>query len=155
VRVLMIILTLLFVFSASLPGLELKAKGPGESTDYTLNKRFSFNDVLFRLGQVKSALNSFASLTSAAEGKIAKEELQRIGNVDWETQNIGFPNWLTGIEGALRLQNYEIKKLQYELAFEKSKQGELDANEVAKFRKLFEDEEASFQKFWVSFRVVD
>lgn len=96
-----IIIFLLF-FSVSVSAeLNLKPVNPNESVDYTFNKRLSFENSLNRIKQIESALDSFRKLTDVSKDKISIEEFNTIGNTEWESQNLGFPNWTKAIEGTL------------------------------------------------------
>jgi hypothetical protein len=139
----------------ALSELILKDIDSNETKNYTLNNRFSYENSLGRLNQIKSALNSFCLLTDKAEKVLPLSEMKNIDNANKETQLIGFPNWTGSIEGTLRKQQYQIKQLEYELAQIKFDQGIIKKEELLKKKSDFEQEEKEFQKFWDNFHVVD
>ena len=151
------IVLLCFVF-VSLPAhaeLNLKPVHPDEDADYTFNQRFSVQDSLSTLNQINSALESFRKLTELSVGKIPEEKLKEIGNTGWEIQNLGFMNWGGAIKGTLYKQDYLIKKLEYELALEKAKNGKTNKDELLTAEKAFNEAEKKFQAFWNSFSIGD
>lgn len=48
--------------------------------------------------------------------QFAGEDLIEVGNLDWETQNLGFANWPKSIRGYMDYQAYEIAKLKLVIA---------------------------------------
>ncbi len=150
-----IVLLLVFVALPVFGQLKLKDVNPDEPADYTFHKRFSLENSLRRIKQVREALASFCELTEESRAKLSEEEMSTIGNTDWERQNMGFHNWVGAIEGTLRKQNYQVKKLELELAREKHKSGRLEEKELKQKEVCYEKAEAEFQKFWDSFVIVD
>jgi len=95
-----------------------------------------------RLDQIQEALASFSRFTDLVRTKsnlnkdykiplidpnripknariisqFSGEDLLAIGNLDWETQNLGFANWPKSIKGHMDYQAYEIAKLKLEIA---------------------------------------
>ena len=126
-----------------------------EPADYTYNKRFSFSNAMRRLKQIQGALSSFQKLTEISSGKLDKKELTNIGNTDWETQNLGFYNWVRSVEGTVMKQDYVIQKLELELSKLRFKEGQLTEKELEKKQETFEQTEKKFQEFWDSFKVMD
>jgi len=133
--------------------------------DDDFEKRFEYKESMSRLGQIESALWSFRDLTEqllnhneivVKEGESdLKHGIKEIENTSWETQNLGFPNWITAVEGTLRRQDYTIKKLQYEL--EKSKVGSADSeNErLTLLHKEYKDAEAELKQFLENVTIAD
>lgn len=130
--------------------LQLQPIHPDESVNYTLEQRFSLENSLTALGQIKGALNSFRQLTETN-----KTSLGNVGNTDWETQNLGFFNWVGAVEGTLNKQNYQIKQLEYELAQTQYQDGKI-AQAILN-QKLAEYQQAkhNFVAFWQSFKIAD
>jgi len=149
------ILILIFIALPVIGQLKLKDVNPDEPADYTFHKRFSLENSLRRIKQVREALASFQKLTEKSRDKLSEEEMSTIGNTDWERQYMGFHNWVGAIEGTLRKQDYQIKKLELELAREKHKSGRLEEKEFKQKEACYRKAEAEFQKFWDSFVVVD
>ncbi|MHC4356321.1 MAG: hypothetical protein ACYS0H_26760 [Planctomycetota bacterium] len=136
--------------------LDPKSSGPvGEPAEHTLHRRFSTTYALGCLRKIASGLSSFDELTRESKTLISRERLKEIGNTDWETQNLGFPNALGAVEGTLRRQECLIKKRSYELALERAKTGKPDKKQLAKARKEKEQAEKSYRKFLDSFSIVD
>ena len=135
--------------------LNLKPVHPDEPTEYTYNKRFSIENSLRSLSQIRSALKSFRKLTNEAKAKLSKDKFQRIGNTDPATQDLGFMNWAGAIEGTLYKNDYVIKKLQYELTMEKVKSNQLNKSELEKAETELRQAEQRFQDFWNSFGIGD
>jgi hypothetical protein len=133
----------------------LSPVSPDEPLEDTLSDRFSLANSLERLQQIRGALSSFVQLTEKSKPALGERAIARIGNTDWEIQNLGFPNWVGSVEGTLRKQDYQIKKLEFELATKQYEDGEvsqavLDEKEVA--YRLAEQE---FRAFWHSFEIAD
>ncbi len=155
-KVSIVILLMIFIALPVIGQLRLKNDlNPDETVDHTFNKRFSLENSLRRIKQVREALASFCKLTEKSRGKLSEEEMSAIGNTDGERQNMGFHNWVGAIEGTLRKQDYQIKKLELELAREKYKSGRLEEKELKQKEACYKKAEAEFQKFWDSFVIVD
>jgi len=134
---------------------DLKPVHPDEPPDYTYNERFSSKRSLESLSIIKSALDSFKRLTEASSGKIPKKTLAKIGNTDWEIQNLGFTNHVGTVKGTILKQEYLIRKLTYELAEMKAKSGEISQAELSAMKIDYEKAENQFQNFWNSFHIED
>ena len=134
---------------------DLKPVHPDESPDYTYNERFSSKSSLESLSIIKSALDSFKRLTEASSGKIPKKTMAKIGNTDWEMQNLGFTNHVGTVKGTILKQEYLIKKLTYELAQKKAKSGEISQAELSTIKTDYEKAEKQFRYFWKSFHIED
>jgi len=126
-----------------------------ESTARILERRFSFQNSLTRVKQIRKALESFHNLTKESKGKLSSKILARIGNTDGSVQYIGFPNWTGAIEGTLRKQDYQIQKLEYELAKYKYQVGRIVESELQQKEKNYRESEHAFRAFWSSFYIVD
>ncbi len=135
--------------------LNLRPVHPDESARQTFEQRFSLDQALSSLEILRASLQSFQKLTEEVEGKISKERLKEIGNTDWEMQNLGFRNHPKSIEGALRKQDYQIKKLQYQLAEAQNREGTKNLNDLLEAKKVYDQAEKDFQEFWKNFRVAD
>ncbi|MCX5810045.1 MAG: hypothetical protein NTX36_11865 [Proteobacteria bacterium] len=144
------------VLASSAQGeLNLRPVHPDEPVGYTYNKRFSFDEAVTSLNTIRLSLESFRLLTEEAKGKISGKRLKEIGNTDWETQNLGFKNMPFCIEGALKKQDYLIKRLQHELAKYEIKDGRISEKELLEAKKSFETAEKSFQTFWDNSGIAD
>lgn len=137
--------------------LELLPRGieDGEPVKYTFNNRFSFDSAIESLRGIRNMLSSFTILTEQARKSIPKEKMNEIGYTSGEEQTLGFSNTPNAVEGALRKQEYLIKKLRYELAGYKLKSGEINQDLYKKIEKEYQDEKASFKIFWNEFQIAD
>ncbi|MFZ5643841.1 MAG: GerMN domain-containing protein [Bacillota bacterium] len=120
-----------------------------------LENRFSLANAETRISQVDQALKSFRLLTEKSKGKITGEELQKIGNTGWEAQNLGFPNWVGDVRGTLKNQDYQVKKLDYELAKRMYQAGEIKKEELDRKEAAFNKSKADLQAFVDSFTIAD
>lgn len=138
-------------------GLDLKpVQSPAEEpVAYTLHRRFSQAEALQRLDQVQAALLSFERLTTLAKPVVPAEKLTELGNLDWETQNLGFANWVGAVRGTVHKQHYVIARLQYDLALERLKHKETNAEHTEKARQEYEQAKKTFLDFWNSFCIAD
>ena len=112
-------------------------------------------NALVDIRKVSKALDSFTKLTDLSRKTMSKELLRSIGNTAGDTQNIGFDNWIGGIEATVLKQEYQIKKLKHELAQKRFKLGEIKQEELQKAKKEYEEGEKKFQEFWDSYGVFD
>ncbi len=128
---------------------------PDEPAAATADERFSFDNAISRIEQIKAALSSFRQLTQISQEQIGASAIAPVGNTDWEIQNLGFKNWTGAVEGTLRKQEYQIKKLEFELAQAKFADGEITQSELAQTEAAYQQAEQDFQTFWNSFRIAD
>ena len=146
---LLITILIIALSSSVIAGLDLKPIHPDESSEYTFEKRFSFDNALISLNNIKESLKSFRDLTDKIRSK-KTINISEVGNTDWETQHLGFSNMVSAIEGTLRKQDYLIQKLQYELISEQKKSTLINEEELSKKCKKFRESEINFQNFWNS-----
>jgi hypothetical protein len=128
---------------------------PDESAAYTHDRRFSLDQALTSLQTIRGALRSFAELTEQAQRTALKAKLKEVGNTDWEMQNLGFRNHAGSIEGALRLQDLRIKRLEFELAREQTKSGAASDGKLQQTEKAYKEADEAFRRFWRSFSIAD
>ena len=121
----------------------------------TLENSFSLEQSIYRIDQVREALESFKKLTEKSKAKISKEVLDQVGNTGWEIQTLGFYNWPNTIEGTLKLQNYEIKKLEFELAIGKYENDKLSKEDVEKVQEQYENAKDELKNFLDSYAIAD
>lgn len=129
--------------------LRLKPIHPNEPVNYTLEERFSLENSLTRTQQIKEAFNSFRQLT---EKSLAGTNVK---NTDSETQTLGFTNWVGAVEGTLKKQDYQIKKLEFELAQEQYKAEKINKATLDQKVAQYQMSKQEFQAFWQSFGVAD
>jgi hypothetical protein len=126
-----------------------------ESALRVFSQGFSYDNSLKRLDQIDGFLESFRKLTELCRDRLSPEELRSVGNIGWEIQNLGFYNLPRVVEGTVRKQDYQLKKLEYELAKRKHTGGEINADQLTESRIAYKQSEAEFQAFWDSFRFRD
>jgi hypothetical protein len=116
---------------------------------------FSLEDALFALENIRGCLQSFRQLTEEAQGKIPKAKLKAIGNTDWDMQELGFANNPNILEGTLKKQDYEIKKLQWERVQQGVKEGKTGEKHLQEARRALENSQKVFQEFMKTFHRKD
>ena len=121
----------------------------------TVEEAFSLDQSLYRVGQVREGLSSFRKLTEQGKTKFKKDILDQIGNTGWEVQTLGFHNWPNTIEGTLRLQDYQIKKLEFALAVERYEKGKIAKDAVEQAQKTYNDAKSDMQEFLDSYSIAD
>ena len=155
VRILLSVLVAAAVVPGAVAQEGLKPVSPDESVEQTLRERFSVGSALESLTWLRGALDSFVALTEAAQDKVPAATLKQIGNTDWESQHLGFRNAPGAIEGTLRLQELEIRRLRWELALEGVRAGTVAETEAAAARQRYERADKEFCAFWESFGISD
>ena len=136
-------------------GLSLSPISPDEPVDYTLNQRFSRKNALDRTTQISNALSSFQQLTLKAQPVLGDAAIREVDNTSQEIQSIAFPNWVGAVEGTIRKQDYQIKKLEFELAQKKYEDGEIDRATLDTKSEHYQLTKQEFQTFWESLTVID
>ncbi|MFB2922296.1 MULTISPECIES: hypothetical protein [Aerosakkonema] len=126
-----------------------------EPNNVTLNERFSLANSLTRIKQIQGALTSFRTLTQRSKPKLGQTAIASVGNTDPDTQNVGFSNWVGAVEGTVRQQNYQIKKLEFELAKKQFEDKQISQTALNQKRAAYQQAEREFQNFLNSFRIVD
>lgn len=135
--------------------LDLQQIHPDEPIEDSLDSRFSFANSLERVKQIESALNSFQNLTEKSRVSLNNETLNEIGNTDWETQNLGFHNWVGSVKGTLIQQDYQIQKLEYELAKEQFEDGEINKTELDQKAADYQQAKQELQALWNTLEIAD
>jgi hypothetical protein len=135
--------------------LRLKPVHPDEPVSYTLNERFSVENSMRVLPQIKGALKSFHTLTEKSKSALGEKALSDVGNTDWEVQNLGFANWVSSIEGTIKRQDYQMKKLEFELAKKQYEDKQVAKAVLDQKTASYREAEQEFQKFWNSFNISD
>ena len=141
--------------SIKVTDLRLQKVHPDEPINDTLLERFSLNDSLGRIKQIDGALNSFRNLTDRSKPALGSKAVLKIGNTDWETQNLGFTNWVNALEGTLRKQDYQIKKLEYQLAQKQYEDKAISQSLLNQKQAAYRKAKKDFQAFMNSFSVAD
>jgi len=146
---------LLFMVAGLRADLPLKPIHPDETVEQTLTQRFSLENAITVIGTMQQWLESFRRLTVAAKGKIGAAAWKEIGNTEWDVQTLGFANQPRAVEGALRYQNWLLKKTQYQLALLELERGKTSPQKTGQARQEMEQAEKEFQAFWDSLSIAD
>jgi hypothetical protein len=123
---------------------------PDEPIQDTLTQRFAFKTALTRMQQIDSALTNLRQLADKNKATGAK-----VSNTDWEAQNLGFRNWVGSVEGTLRQQDYQLKKLTLELAQRQYDNGEISQSTLEEITQDYQKSKGEFSKFLTSLKVTD
>lgn len=110
---------------------DLKQVHPDEDVNHTFNTRFSLDNALDRIGQLKTI--------SMPPGE----------------KSMAFSNSVGAVEGALRKQDYEIKKLEFELAKILFRDGEITREQLDEKEAVYDKAVSEFKAFWESFGISD
>ena len=153
---LLVIVFLLTIITVPVIGqLKLKDRHPDEPARHTFHERFSLKNSLSAVKQIDKAFESFRKLTGRSRERLSHEEISKIGNMSSEAQSLGFHNWVGAVEGTLRKQNYQIQKLEFELAQAKYETGKIGEDELEKEEIRYKKAEKEFKRFWDSFTIAD
>jgi len=126
-----------------------------QAVDNLDNDRFSLANALTGVQYINDWLKSFRGLTKLTADRVSPEEKQQVGNLGWEVQNLAFYNWVKSVEGTLCKQEYEIRKLEYELALEQNASGKVSQAEVAEKEKSYQEARTNLQSFLTKFHIAD
>ncbi len=118
-------------------------------------QRFEFSNALTGMDYMQQYLGSFKKLTKLTAGQLSAEDQQQIGNLGWEVQNLGFHNWTQTVEGALRKQNYDIQRLEYELAQERFQSGKITKTALSEKERQFQIARQDWEQFIRNVRIAD
>ncbi len=135
--------------------LRLKPLHHAETVEQTLNLRFSLENAFAVVNTIQEWLESFHRLTEAAKGKIPSSTWKTIGNTEWDIQTLGFANIPRSLEGALRYQNWQLKKALHQLAMMEEQAGKAPAQKAEQAQRELELAEREFQAFWDSMSIAD
>jgi hypothetical protein len=135
--------------------LRLKPLHHAETVEQTLNLRFSLENALAVVNTIQEWLESFRRLTEAAKGKLPAGAWKTIGNTEWDVQTLGFANMPRSLEGALRYQNWQLKRALHQLAMMEEQAGKIPAQKAERARSELELAEREFLAFWDSMSIAD
>ncbi|MBI5598885.1 MAG: hypothetical protein HY890_04010 [Deltaproteobacteria bacterium] len=82
---------------------------------------------------------------------IDNEDIKKIQNLNWKSQNYGFHNWEGDVRATLLKMNYELKKYEYELA--KCKQ--VSPKDLDRLEKEINSAREEFEHFIANFSYAD
>lgn len=133
-------------------GIPFVSSANAQSVD---NERFSLANALTGVQNINDWLKSFQALTNLTADRITPEEKLQIGNLSADMQTIGFYNWVKSVEGTLRKQNYDIQKLEYELALERMASGKVSQAEVSEKERRYQEASRQMQDFLRTFHIAD
>jgi hypothetical protein len=135
--------------------LQATSVSPDRPVNVTLDRRFTLENSLKASEQIETALNSFQQLTEKSQVALEKDSLAEISNTDSETQILGFQNWVGTVEGTLKQQDYQIQKLEFELAQQHYKDGKINKTELDQKAAKYQKSKREFLAFWHSSKIVD
>ena len=128
---------------------------PDEAMPETLDQRFSVENSRVRMQQIDAALTSFRQLTETSQKNLGQAEVAKVGNTDWETQNLGFHNWVGAVEGTILKQNARIAQLELELAQQQHADKKIPKAELTQRAMKAQKAAQVFDQFWKSFSIAD
>ncbi|MEN6625352.1 MAG: hypothetical protein ABFD69_03885 [Candidatus Sumerlaeia bacterium] len=126
----------------------LPARCPDEPTTYTYYRRFSFESAMESVRYVAGWLDKFRVTVDDLEKRLPPKEFADMKLPGWEYRYLAFGNRAMALEGTLLKQNYEIKKLEYELALERFNQKKVSAGELDLKKNALDKAEQDFLKYW-------
>ncbi|MBD2096290.1 hypothetical protein H6F90_14190 [Trichocoleus sp. FACHB-591] len=132
-----------------------RAAHSDESVQETLNQKFSVENSRVRMQQIDAALTSFRQLTETSQKNLGQAEVAGVGNTDWETQNLGFHNWVGAVEGTILKQNARIAQLELELAQQQHADKKITKVELTQKAVNAQKAAQEFDQFWKSFSIAD
>ena len=122
----------------------------------SIYKGLKYETACDSLVKIRKALGSFGELTEYMDQSVPKEQKVKIGNMGWETQNLGFSNWSNDVEATLMKQNFLIKKLEYELAKEQFESGKkVTKDNVSRLKETYESSEKTLADYLNAFTYAD
>ncbi len=121
----------------------------------TYNERLTLSSALQGVENINDWLKSFQALTNLTANRMTHEEKLQVGNLGADMQTIGFYNWVKSVEGTLYRQNYDISRLEYELALERLAAGKASQAEVTEKEKKYQEARSDIQKFLTKFHIAD
>ena len=127
----------------------------GVSSGQIDDERFTYSESLKNVQKIDGWLKSFRDLTNLTGGSISPEDKLKVGNLGWEMQNIGFYNVVKSVEGTLRKQNYDIRRLEYALALERQAAGKISQAEVDVKEKEYQEAKDDVRAFLDKFHIAD
>lgn len=132
-----------------------RAAHPDEPIQESLDQRFSVENSRIRMRQIDTALTSFRQLTEISQKNLGQAEVAKVGNTDWETQNLGFHNWVGAVEGTILKQNARIAQLELELAQQQHADKKITKAELMQKAVKAQKAAQEFEQFWQSFSIAD
>lgn len=126
-----------------------------QTNDQSSTERYTLANALTGVQNISDWLKSFRELTELTADRISSAEKQQVGNLGWEIQNLGFYNWVKLMEGTLRKQNYDICKLEYELALERCAAGKINQSNVDEKERKYQEAKEDLQKFLAKVHIAD
>jgi hypothetical protein len=122
---------------------------------YKVEEEFSKQYALEMDESTVNIFDSFRKLTEKCKGLISQKALDEIGNTSWEMQYIGFSNIPRIIKGTLIRDDYEISKLELELAIKQYQDKEITYEELMKKDAKYKQAKEEFQNFLKGFGIAD
>lgn len=123
-----------------------------ELASYTLNQPFFFDRLhtlpgtpLHPLGRDRNSQNIHSSKTSTAKTDVSS----------WSLGTFEFQNWVGSVEGPVKQQSYQIKKLEFQLAQEQYQAGKISQSDLGEKAASYELATQEFKVFLNSYRMAD
>ncbi len=108
------------------------------------------------VGRMAKALRNFNALLENCHRLLSEEAyLKVMEGVSAAGKNVGFANWPLVVETMLRKQDFEIKKLQYELGKEKLELGKINRSELDQLERVYQEADREFMRFWNNHHLSD
>lgn len=111
---------------------QLNPVHPDESVSQTYNTRFSLENALTRLSLLKEQGSEFSGEEAMA-----------------------FNNSVGAIEGTLQKQEYELKRLEFELAKHQYRDGHITKDQLDEKASAYLEGTEEFKTFWTNFGISD
>lgn len=118
-------------------------------------QKFTVAEAMQGLQDITSWLNSFRALTQRTGEYLSDQEKIQIGNLGWDMQNIGFNNKVKSLEGTLRVQKWEIRKLEYELAMERNLAGKIPQEALTQAAGQLREAQKDWKDFLDNYHAAD
>lgn len=135
--------------------LKIISEQDGQSLAKLDPNRFNTANALLGVEYITGWLKSFTELTTLTTKELSLAEKQQIGNLGPEMQSIGFYNWPKVVAGTLYKQEYEIAKLEYELAVQRQGASKVSPTEVNEKQKKYQDTKHKLENFLAQLHIAD
>lgn len=135
--------------------LNLPSIHPDEPAEYTFNKRLSLQTATSAVANIDAALSSFRVLTEKYRKANGLHKTAEVPFTSADLQTLGFPNWVALVKGTILKQDYQIKKLELELAQERYEHGEIKKAILDEKSAECEKSSVVLKAFWSSMKIAD
>ena len=150
-----IVIVLILMSSVVVGDIEFKDMNyPAGETQETIYNGFTLSKSISNVNRLKDILKEFTAITRLIEskkGKVTEKDLRAFKHTTWDVQTIGFSNLISNLKGTLLKQDYQIKKLTYELAIKSNK----EQSKIKLLKSEFIKSEKKMQDYLDNFEIVD